>query len=396
MLASVPSVRLGGSETKGVIKHKFCSYLCTSECWVTKDPVDEQRKSIRWLYDLADSVESNGKGSADYYCEGAFIDHCHEVGDRDREKYQQELGKDREKLNLHLQRRAKVVARCLKRKSDGRRQGGIRKVSVHQKEFEETALVKPADKFWPMNRYTAKFGSPQAPRNKKLGHVVIKMGGYKGVLVPGDDGEGPWDVITKTGSRAEKDEELSVGSDGGDEEAANSAFVGTRSLMRLELAEAAAGALQSVLNTVALTEDEVKKEEENNKRRKLGKRRNAKKVESKPVRRGLFDFNVDSDDTDEDGGASKKKTPNKMAKGTGLRNLPADDAKSAGAQRNKGPKAKSTSKDTSAADGAVDNESKGPGAPKKDVFEMTDSLWADFAVADENSNFYSQVRASPS
>ena len=111
-------------------------------------------------------------------------------------------------------------------------------------------MVKPKDQFWPLARYR-KFGDPNAPRNKKLNHRIVIMGGYRGVLVRGDDGEGPWEVVTKVGNRVELDNELDA--DEGDAEAASAAFVGIRKAMRKNIAEAAAGAVQSVLQKAAMT-----------------------------------------------------------------------------------------------------------------------------------------------
>jgi len=44
------------ANTKQSSKSKRCTYLCGSECWVTADPIDATRRSIRWAYDSKDIV----------------------------------------------------------------------------------------------------------------------------------------------------------------------------------------------------------------------------------------------------------------------------------------------------------------------------------------------------
>ncbi len=49
MMASVPQFRIPPDS-----KRKFCAFLCGSECFVTPDPVDTERDSIRWGTDTKD------------------------------------------------------------------------------------------------------------------------------------------------------------------------------------------------------------------------------------------------------------------------------------------------------------------------------------------------------
>lgn len=53
-------------------------------------------------------------------------------------------------------------------------------------------LILPEDDFLLLPRYTKKFGDPNSKENKEKGHKVCRKHGYKGVVVPGDYGEGPW------------------------------------------------------------------------------------------------------------------------------------------------------------------------------------------------------------
>ena len=53
-------------------------------------------------------------------------------------------------------------------------------------------LIMPEDEFWLLRRYRKKFGDPKSKENKARGHKVCRKHGLKGVVVPGDDGEGPF------------------------------------------------------------------------------------------------------------------------------------------------------------------------------------------------------------
>lgn len=100
-------------------------------------------------------------------------------------------------------------------------QGGIKSVSSRQQRYDDLSLIRPQDPFWPLDRYRRKFGSPSRPEAKKLKHVKMVVDGVAGVVVPGDDGEGPWLLERRSGTRMENDREDDVGSSGGEEAAAS-------------------------------------------------------------------------------------------------------------------------------------------------------------------------------
>lgn len=112
MMDAVANVRVAPG--RGA-KRKYCTYLCGAECWVTADPVDDSRKSIRWGNDTADPNDNNGRGTADWFCERAFIEYANETGKRDRTNYQAVLAKDHDKLTDHLSRRKAAIDRCKRR-----------------------------------------------------------------------------------------------------------------------------------------------------------------------------------------------------------------------------------------------------------------------------------------
>ena len=123
MVNALPGVRLRPDPKRG-LKRKLCVYLCASECWVTPDPVCSERKSIRWYQDVAESTESAGKGTSDWYCDRTWVNHSNATGDKDKDAYIEALSKDRDKLNDHLARRTAVIERCKGRVSTGKKQGG--------------------------------------------------------------------------------------------------------------------------------------------------------------------------------------------------------------------------------------------------------------------------------
>ena len=87
---------------------------------------------------------------------------------------------------------------------------------------------------------------------KRLRHRKTTLGGLKGVLVPGDDGEMPFDLERRSGVWNEYDREESVGSSGWEEDIAATKFVNLTAKQNLLHAEAAQGAMQSVLAEFAL------------------------------------------------------------------------------------------------------------------------------------------------
>jgi hypothetical protein len=57
--------------------------------------------------------------------------------------------------------------------------GGIKAVEVRKQDFDEMALVKPKDLFWPIDRYRKRYGSPNSAKNRRLKHKVTTVKGYK-------------------------------------------------------------------------------------------------------------------------------------------------------------------------------------------------------------------------
>jgi hypothetical protein len=190
-----------------------------------KDPVDPSRERIRWAYDPLNGT-ATGEGANDWYCERLWAIECVNVPARNRAAYQKEIAKDLDKAKAWRSKRGNFIesvkARHVKGKFDkeSKRAAGKKSVSVRKRQFNKTELIKPDNMFWPMARYRRKFGSPDLPKNKKLKHVRSKVNGVKGVVVPGDDGEGPFRLRSSEGVELQKDDEEDVGSSGGEDELA--------------------------------------------------------------------------------------------------------------------------------------------------------------------------------
>ena len=87
------------------------------------------------------------------------------------------------------------------------RRGGVKKVGTGTQSYSDRALARPKDNFFPLSRYERKYGDPEAPRNRGLKHKIVVVDGINGVVVPGDDGEMPWALEHRFGSRHELDKE---------------------------------------------------------------------------------------------------------------------------------------------------------------------------------------------
>ena len=109
-------------------------------------------------------------------------------------------------------------------------------------------------KFWLIKRYEKRFGHMSRAEQKRLKHRKTTLDGLKGVLVPGDDGDVPFDLERRSRVRNEYDREESVGSSGGEEDIAASKFENLTTTQNLLHAEAAQGAMQSILAEFELEE----------------------------------------------------------------------------------------------------------------------------------------------
>jgi len=281
-----------------------------------------------------------------------------------------------------------------------RPKGGVKKVSVRNQAYEDTVLIKPKSKFWPLDRYIKEFGDPKGARLKKLGHKIVRLQGYRGVLVPGDDGKGPWDLETRTGTRLEKDEEESVGSSGGEQETADAKFKSMRNAMRRDLSLAAVGAMNDILLACSAPEEERAKEMENRKRRKTQAKKRKKNALAASERKrklcSFIDLDVESMDTDSDGEETiiagvQRKTPKRFS--TAIESKEPSSAAKAQAQTAKAQA--QTTCDVVVVRSTGDDTPLKKGAPSKDPLLIESRLWSDFSTATDGSAFFSKVVHAP-
>ncbi len=248
-------------------------------------------------------------------------------------------------------------------------------------------MVRPADDFWPLARYTKKFGDPLSSRNRKLGHVKTVAEGVAGVAVPCDDGEGPWKLERSRGRRAELDKEEDVGSDGGDESEAERKFADIAKSNAEKYRAIAQGALSSILAECTLSAEESIKEGEKLKKARIQRKRRAKQKKEKVVEKKALSCFARPYDSDEDGDlssceatpATSKRTPGSASKAAGSTSTPKSAKKQTGNAQDGG-------------DGVEVGDSEGEnaggtrkrGAPSKDFLSLSNDMWDSFVQAEES------------
>jgi len=184
------------------------------------------------------------------------ISHLH------REKFKKLKGKDGDVNSKFKHRRDRVVEGVKKRILKGQSassSAGVKKVAVRTQKFSTSFVEKPDDWFWPMHRYRKRFGRPNLPKNKSLGHVQSMINGDKGVVVPGDDGIGPFRLKHQDGSTIQEDCEESCDSD---PEVADEKFQDLRSAQVQSYKDIAQGVMHDVLMDFAMDSDDIRQEEE--------------------------------------------------------------------------------------------------------------------------------------
>ena len=232
---------------------KTCSFHCGSKS-TDKDPADDSRLAIRWGYDTFDGPP-NLIGTNCWYCERAWMQISHLQVDRDREKFKKLKGKDGDVNSKFKHRRDRVVEGVKKRILKGQSassSAGVKKVAVRTQKFSTSFVERPDDWFWPMHRYRKRFGSPNLPKNKSLGHVQSMINGDKGVVVPGDDGIGPFRLKHQDGST----------SFDSDPEVGDQKFQDLRGAQVQSYKDLAQGVMHDVLMDFAMDSDDIRQEEE--------------------------------------------------------------------------------------------------------------------------------------
>ena len=149
------------SEAKGT-QSEPCPYLCNK---YTTDPDEvDPSKPMRWTY--------GGAGANDWYCERVYQGkHAHKMT---REELQRAIRKDKQVLDAFQADRATFV----ESKKNGVRcvsWGTGHKKTVSTERDRSCRLIKPKDKFWPLDLYRAQYGDPNFKQNRKKNHMMTLM-----------------------------------------------------------------------------------------------------------------------------------------------------------------------------------------------------------------------------
>ena len=386
---------------------KTCTFACGAKS-VDPDPADDKRLKIRWAYDPQDPKLARGDGMNCWYCERAWCRIAHKEPDRDREKFKGDMGKDMAKKKMFMDERGKVVQRAKAADSKPKRRRGTasghKRVAVRTQRYSNCELQRPDDLFWKLNRYKRRFGSPYAPKNKKLGHYISICEGIKGVIVPGDDGEMPFKIRRTQGTRLEKDKEEDCGSDSDDSELADDKFDDLVKQTDARYAELAQGAMNDLLKDFEMTADDTEKEKKrqevaNRKRKSRKKKQTDKDADAKKVQQKKNMFraadSADSSEEDSDDAPKKKpKAPTSAKSGGANANAPPKSKKGSVSESlvvagvALGSKKKSEEDDGSGSGDNEDGEPRGKGRPNKDCRNVAESIWVSFLKADETSAFF--------
>ena len=113
------------------------------------------------------------------------------------------------------------------------------------------------------------------------------------MVVPGDDGVGPWKIVTQEGREIAKAESEDVGSSGGEDEVADEKFQTLRQADDENYEGICQGAMGDILASFELGEEEQKMEESKRTRRLSYKK---KKASSQPAQRKVNARFFESDD----------------------------------------------------------------------------------------------------
>ena len=158
-------------------------------------------------------------------------------------------------------------------------------------------LIMPEDDFWLLPRYIKKFGDPNSKENKKKGHRVCRKHGYKGVVVPGDDGEGPWKCQQSLNNALESHETLAEDCSDVSEDLIETIFECLKDEREEQHASVAQGMVAALLAQHATQEDAMPDVPKKQKKKRLNKK---KCISSKATRAG--------DESDTSDPRTKKRT----------------------------------------------------------------------------------------
>ena len=301
------------------------------------------------------------------------------------EQHSQALAKDAAALRLWKDKVNDKI-KAMKEKERHGKISKFKRVSVKKKQSAKSTLEKPKDDFWLLSRYTRKFGDPRSAKNKKLGHRICKMHGYKGVVVPGDNEDLPWKIQNTNSLELENEKVIDLGSDA-DESIGDQAFEGLKDQQEAQYKEVACGVVASILAEAALKDGETREVKKHKKKRKRKDGKDSKLAGSRLAFALLGDDEVDEDDaaSDDDTGHKRPKgkiitTPAPSTPPSPMEKTTSDHALSSGARLDKPI--------------TIDLEAggKGRGRPTKDVREVAHGFWEDFQSNKQADLFFGEQK----
>ena len=190
------------------------------------------------------------------------------------------LGVDRKKLQKKLSRSLPDRQKFQKQRRKMyrmRRQGQKKwKPVATQKSLsnivsQNDRLIMPEDEFWLLRRYRKKFGDPKSKENKARGHKVCRKHGLKGVVVPGDDGEGPFRLQRSLQNSLEKRETLAEDNSDCSDDHVDNLFEQLKDDRDDQHASVAQGMIAALLKSHAQNEEEELPKKVKKKAKKKGK-----------------------------------------------------------------------------------------------------------------------------
>ena len=171
---ALPAVRIDGKVAATVTtlcephKTKFCDFWC-GRAYNDADPVSGE-SPCRWAY-------KNGDGGTCWYCEREFAS---QTTDLTRDQFKYQIGADSALLEQWRARGQKRIEK-MKEKNERpslymqkKRRADVKSVAVRSQDYSDMQLIRPADDFYPMDRYRKKLAALMIQRIRNLvtrGHV---------------------------------------------------------------------------------------------------------------------------------------------------------------------------------------------------------------------------------
>ena len=251
------------------MKRTKCAFSCGKSSHDTDD--EDYAEPMRWI-DTRCHEKSGMKANNCWACEMVYFNDYRPFGgpNANRKNLQNKLGwslPDREEFHKKRRRYLRRRRKGLKKWKPARNSKMVKNVVSHNDK-----LIMPEDDFWLLPRYIKKFGDPSSKENKKKGHRVCRKHGYKGVVVPGDDGEGPWKLQQSLNNALESHETLAEDCSDVSEDHIETIFESLKDEREEQHASVAQGMVAALLAQHATQEDAMPDVPKKQKKKSLNKK----------------------------------------------------------------------------------------------------------------------------